>query len=287
MVNWVGASRGTWAACALLALSAVLPATAGAAAPAAVASTDLVAQAEQYAAQAFEAYRQGRHTDAVALYELAYASAPSADALYNIARVYDVGLRDRERALAAYERCLLEPGATPERVARAGERIGQLRRPEPRPLPAQSWPGEADSPPAPRLPSPPLPAGDAAEEQSWSWLRGAAVIAGAAGIVGLGAGVGFGVAASSDARRANAACSGNLCRTQQGVDAARSAATRATLATVGVGVGTALLASGAALWLVSGSGTAEAALEGAPRAGVKLTPVAGRREVGVAMEGRW
>lgn len=282
MATWHEAWIPTWAARALLALTLSIPATARAAPLPATESADAVAKAEQLAARAFEAYSRGRHAEALDLYEQAYASAPSADALYNIARVHDVGLDDHTRAIAAYERCLLEPGASPERLARAGERLLQLRSAAARALPAQSWPAQAS------VPLPPAPVrSEPAPLQRWSWLRGASVISGAAGVIGLGVGIGFGVAATSDARRANAACDGNRCRSQPGVDAAESASERATLATVGVGAGMALLASSVTLWLLSDGGPAEREAQPELQPGVGLAPVAGTRELGLAVEGRW
>jgi hypothetical protein len=284
MATWFRASRRPWGVPTLLALALSVPSLAAAAEPDdASDGSDAVLLAEQYAAQAFEAYQQEHHAEAVALYEKAYASAPSADALYNIARIYDVGLHDRARAIAAYERCLLERGATPERLERAGERLLQLRHAETQTLPAESWP------PEPRVPAPPPPLVEAqtAPQRSWSWLRGASVISGAVGVVTLGAGIGFGVAATSDAGRANAACTGNLCRTQRGVDAAKSASTRATFATVGVGVGATLLASSVTLWLLGDRASSQDETESESRAGVGFTPVASSRELGMAVEGRW
>lgn len=279
MANGGRASRQTRVLRALLTVALSLPALAAAEAPTPVESADAVEQAEQYAARAFEAYQQGRHADAVALYEQAYASAPSADALYNIARIYDVGLHDRSRAIAAYERCLLERGATPERLQRAGERIVQLRRSEAQELPSERWPAEASV----QLPPAPSTVSDQEPRHGWSTLRGAAVISGAVGVVSVGAGLGFGVAAMSDADRANAACTGNRCRTQRGVDAAKSASARATLATAGVGVGAALLATSVTLWILGANGETER--EAPPR--VSFTPVAGERELGMAVQGKW
>jgi hypothetical protein len=109
------------------------------------------------------------------------------------------------------------------------------------------------------------------------------VISGVVGVVSVGAGLGFGLAAMSDADRANAACTGNRCRTQQGVDAAQSASTRATLATTGVGIGTALLATSVTLWILGANGDAEG--EAPPRVG--FTPVASERELGMAVQGKW
>jgi len=234
--------------------------------------------AEGYAAQAFEAYARRQYADAVALYERAYATAPSADALFNIARVYDIGLRDRTLATAAYERCLIEPGASPERIERASERIQVLRQSERAVPESEHRPMDAG---AAALP---------AQAPSTSELRPhssgppvAALITGAAGVVGIGVGLGFGVSVLADADTANAACNENRCTSQRGVAAAKSASTKATLATTSVSVGAALLVTGVALWLLDGESEAEPPV--AP--GVRLTPVAGASELGVALGGTW
>jgi tetratricopeptide (TPR) repeat protein len=237
-----------------------------------------VLTAEGYAAQAFEAYGRKHYAEAVALYEQAYATAPSADALFNIARIYDIGLRDRALAIAAYERCLSEPGSTPERLERVSERLLGLRRTEravlesehgPVPAGAAALPVQAPSASEPRPHSSALPT--------------AALITGAAGVVGIGVGLGFGLSVLSDADTANAACNENRCTSQQGVAAAKSASTKATLATTGVSVGAALLVTGAVLWLLDG----ESEVEQPAPPGVRLTPVASASELGVALGGTW
>lgn len=265
-------SRASLSAWLVLATALSVPSLARAEDPPAAESESPVVAAERYAAQAFEAYGQKRYTDAIELYEKAYATAPSADALFNIARVYDIGLGDRGRAITAYERCVAEPGASAERLERASERLVLLRRAERAPLQTEptGWvaaPAPAPSPPEPRAPS--------------TALRTAAWISGAAGVVGVGVGIGFGVAALSDANTANAGCDGNRCSSERGVAAARSAATHATLATTGVSAGAALLATAAVLWLLDGDeGRAETP-------GVRLAPVAGAGQLGMAVGGGW
>jgi tetratricopeptide (TPR) repeat protein len=245
-------------------------------APPAAEVADQVSAAERFAAQAFEAYGKKQYSEAVALYEQAYASVPSADALYNIARVYDIGLQDRVRAIAAYERCLSEPGASLERLARASERLLVLRGAESANLESKHTPvqaGAAAQAPAPGEPDP---------HPGLSSLRVAALISGATGVVSLGVGLGFGVAVLADADQANAACEGNLC-TSEGVAAAQSASTKATLATTGVCVGAALLVTSATRWLLGAEGDSE----GGAQPGVRFTPVASANEFGVGLGGNW
>ena len=265
-------SRASMSAWLLRATTLSVPSLAQAEGPAAVESESPVIAAEQHAAQAFEAYGQKRYADAIALYELAYATAPSADALFNIARVYDVGLGDRARAIAAYERCVAEPGASLERLERASERLVALRRAERAKLQAEPTGWAAAPLPAPSQPAPREPS---------AALRTAARMTGSAGVVGVGVGLGFGVAVLSDARTANAGCDGNRCSSERGVAAARSAATRATLATTGVSVGAALLVTAAVLWFLDGDEERD------ETPGVRFTPVAGAGQLGMAVGGGW
>jgi len=233
-----------------------------------------VLAAERLAAQAFEAYGRKQYAEAVALYEQAYASAPSADALYNIARIYELGLHDRARAIAAYERCAAEPGADLERVESASERLRELRRSPPLQPEAAGKAVPVDSTLS-RLPAPGQP-------EPGSSLRAAAWIAGAGGVVGLGVGFGFGMTVLSDARRANASCDGNRCTSPRGVAAAHAASSHATLATTGVVVGAALVLTSAALWFWDAH---DSARETATR--VRVTPVADESELGMALGGSW
>ena len=276
MANGFKASSSAWAGRALLATALSVPALARADAPPAAEVADPILAAERSAAQAFEAYGRKQYAEAIALYEQAYTSAPNADALYNIARIYDIGLRDRARAIAAYERCLAEPGASLERLERSSERLLELRRP--------AADLESERPPVPAgSTAPPLQAMSEPERAHSSRLRVTALISGAAGVVSLGVGLGFGAAALSDADTANASCNGNRCSSERGVAAAKSAATHATLATTGVAVGAALLVTGAALWLWDAH--SDPVREEASR--VRFTPVAEASELGLALGGSW
>jgi tetratricopeptide (TPR) repeat protein len=240
-----------------------------------------VARAELSAAQAYEAFQRRDYASAVALYQKAFEAAPSADALFNIARVYDLGLRDRPLAITFYRRYVSDPGATPDRIKRANERLTELREAEAAELttrPAAPQPAPAGAPvvaPA----SAPLEQDAGAE---WSSSRITALTLGAAGAVVLSVGVGFGISLLSTAERANRECDGNDCSSQRGVDAARAAARDARWANWSLGVGGGLLAGATLMWLLDPG--AEPAAEPAR---MKLSPVAGAGELGVALAGRW
>ncbi len=249
----------------------------------AAASAPDVAEAERSAAQAYEAFQRRDYASAVALYQRAFEAAPSADALFNIARVYDLGLRDRPLAITFYRRYVSDPGATPERIERANERLTELREAEiaeltTRPAgPRAVQPAPAPAPVA--APSAPLQQDRGAD---WSGTEIAALASGAAGAVVLGVGAVYGISLLSTAERANRECDGNDCSSQRGVDAARDAARDARWANWGLGVGGGLLAGATLLWLL-----APGAEQAAPPASMKLSPIAGAGELGVALGGRW
>ena len=238
-------------------------------APAPAAAPD-VALAEQYAAEAFEAYQARDHAHAVSLYLQALAAAPSADILYNIARVYDLGLRNRPRAIDYYERYTLEPEAVPSRVEAARQRLFELHAAE---RASNSEPGMGTiarefplDAPLVAAPSP----GAADERDDLSALRVAAISLGTAGLVGVAIGVGFGLSARSQSEAWKQDCDGNVCTSQRGVDAAEAATRRATISTLAFGAGGGLLALAAVLWIVDGANESSAsessALDFAPRA---------------------
>jgi hypothetical protein len=238
-----------------------------------------VALAESYAAQAFEAYGNRQYANAIALYKKAYDAAPSADALYNIARVYDFGLRDRPLAISFYRRYLLDPGAIPERIGRASQRLNELREAEAAEQRAASAP--VASAPAPAAPPSSPSATDSGD--GWSTLQVVAVVSGAVGVVGVGVGAGFGLSVLADADTVDSYCDGNLCSSQRGVDVAKSASTKASIATLGISVGAGLLATGATLWLL-----APTAVPGQDHATtLRLTPVASRSKLGMELSGAW
>jgi hypothetical protein len=86
-----------------------------------------VLSSEQWAAEAYEAYSREDYRGAIALYTRAYEAAPDGAILYNIARIYDTKLGNRQLAATFYGRYVAEPGAYTERVAFAKQRISVLR----------------------------------------------------------------------------------------------------------------------------------------------------------------
>lgn len=239
-------------------------------------------RAEAYAAQAFDAYGQKDYSTAVALYRKAYATFPTADMLFNIARIYDVGLADRALAIRFYREYVVDPEAEVQRVQIAFERLARLEAPGAVTVapPAQAAAASAEPKPAS---TDPTGAVAASQARLWTPLRVGAIVAGTVGLVGIGVGAGFGVAALADAGTAREYCAGNRCDSQRGVDAAHSASKSANIATVGFALGGTLLAAGVALlWSESGSGSAEHA-----DARVEWTSVATDSQLGLGLSGRW
>ena len=280
MANDLHHRNARWAARIALTLPLCFSAPALAQTPASAGAAASVLQAEDYAARAFEAYGKRDYAEAVALYQMAYDSAPSAEALYNIARVYDLGLRDRPLAIAAYRRYLSDPGASPTYIRSANARLVVLREAE---LAVNATSPASVSAPVPAAPptASAVAAGPASEAAPrWSSSQIAGLLVGTAGVASLGVGIGFGVLALRDADRANGLCDENRCRSQRGVDAAKAASTHATIATVGVSAGLGLMATGAALWLAGGGSTEQPA----PSA-LQVAPLSSASEFGLLLSG--
>jgi hypothetical protein len=303
-----------WVCIAMLAFS--WPARAWAEPPVAALREADMQRAERYAARAFSAYRDKDYPTAVALYLQAYDAAPSADMLFNIARIYDTGLSDRALAMRYYREYIAAPDAEPARISLASERVARLSTTgeagaatPSAPARGQSEPDGSSAPsahaappahgvalvPAPAtreldassfatVPGPASAAGSTgATAAPWTPLQVGAIVAGTVGLVGIGLGAGFGVAALSDASTAREDCDGNLCSSSRGVDAARAATESANIATVSFAVGGTLLAAGMVLlWLGHEDGAAHEA-----EASVHWSPVASNSELGVACTGRW
>jgi len=245
------------------------------------AASNDVARAESYAAEAFEAYNRKDYTEAVVLYMKALEASPSADILYNLAKIYDTKLKDRELAMKFYRRYIADPGAEPERVRQANSRLAELRELETAasaPAPAaggKAGPKTADAAGEARKLPPDQGAG-------LSTLQIAGLVTGLVGIGSLAVGTVFGLAAKSDADTAKELCNGNDCVDQSGVEAAKDASKKATISTVSFVAGGALTVVGAVL-LVSGSRTTPEH----DTAGLSFTPYFGPGSLGTNVSGRW
>jgi len=248
------------------------------------AQSDQVERAEAYAAEAFAAYGKKDYTGAISLYMKALAASPSADILFNVARIYDTKLGDRELASKFYRRYIAEPGAEPDRVRMANERLlvlRQLERAEQQQR-ASGGPGSARLPNAgedrtsvryPRQPPP--------EPEGMSGRAIAGIAVGAAGLVGLGVGTGFGFAAKSEADVVKAECDGNQC-SQRGLDEAEEARQAADISTIAFIAGGSLAAIGTGL-LIWGLRTSDRD----DTARLQVAPFAGAGALGTQLTGRW
>jgi hypothetical protein len=243
-----------------------------------------VALAERNAAAAFEAYRAHEYGRAISLYEQALAAAPSADILYNIARVYDVGLRDRRLAIQYYERYRAHPSATPELFETATRRLAELRAAEAATsvAPADGANAIAREFPVDASTRPPAAPISTPTERGVHPLEVTALAFGAAGLVGIGLGIGFGLSARAEEDTWGRDCNGNQCNSQRGVDAAESAARSASIATVGFAVGGGLLAVGTVLWLIDTNSEVPS-----NAASLRVTPALGSSSVGGTLSGRF
>jgi len=255
--------------------------------PALAAGNSNVVRSEQYAAAALEAYQRKEYTEAVTLYERAYALTPNAHIiLYNIARIYDVGLGSRRLAIDYYERFVAEVGAAPIRIQSATQRIAELHAAEQAAANETAVNREAASEAAanaPGAPVGPTPATSSASKAAgWTTRELTALALGGVGIASVGFGVGFGVSAGSYQDTWRKYCSGNVCSSQIGIDAAESARIQARVATVSFVAGGALIALGSVLWFMDYSS------EG-PSAATALTllPVASMSEIGGAVSGHF
>jgi hypothetical protein len=137
---------------------------------------------------------------------------------------------------------------------------------------------------APTL-TPAIAPNDAEPGAGWSPLRATGFASELLGVACLGVGVGFGVSVLNHADTANALCDGNRCTSQRGVEAAKTAATQATLATVGVASGAALIVTGAIFWFAGARDSSASGERAAPD--VSVRPVASSSELALALSGRW
>lgn len=217
------------------------------------APTDVV-RAEAYASDAFNAYSRQDYAGAVALYQEALQAAPSADILYNLARIYDTKLKDRGQAIEYYQRYTLDTGADPNRLRVASGRLAELRQLETiatvAPAGSATAPVAASVPKSTRSTPPSSP-----RERGLSSVQIAGLVTGALGVAGMGIGVGFGLKAKSEAGEAEQFCDGNACTTQGGVDASHAAKAAATVSTIAFVAGGALTLLGVTALLLGSGGT--------------------------------
>lgn len=229
-------------------------------------SAAAIDEAEQFAEDAFDAYAHRDFRRAIALYEMALAAAPSADILYNLARVYDLGLNDTPNAVAYYRKYIAHSRARRPRSELAQQRIRELTGDNAALLAPSSAAAAASPPTASASPPSTAPAagsplgapvlasgaqaGGAEADGATTWTTSeltAAALTGA-GAVALSVGIGFGVSAYAERNTWRSMCDGNDCASQSAVDAARSAARKADVATVALASGGGLLALAAGFW---------------------------------------
>ena len=262
-------------------LALVLSARAGAADGAVItpseASAQHVAEAEALAERAYAAYVARDYAVAVALYHQAFERAPSADALFNIARIYDLGLRDRTLAMSFYRRYLSDPGALPERIERATLRLSELRVAERAELAARP-----EHTPAPLASATRLEANADDNRDGLSGWRVAAVALGTTGAIATGIGVIL--------RRRRRCCRTPIAPTPTAMTTTAARGRASTPrgpphVTRRWPRGASRRARdcwrpGALLWVLDPNGAA-------PRSDARVEPIASASELGLALAGSW
>jgi hypothetical protein len=187
-------------------------------------------RAESLAALARDELGRGDTQKAIQLYNEAYAAAPAAILLFNIAAVHDQTLKAGE-ALTFYRRAVSAGDLDPALVARANERIAALEKAE-----------------APIILKP-MP--KSAEDRGWHPLRIAGVVSAGTGVVALGVtGILAAIAKSKDSD-AESFCDGDRCTNPRALELTDDARGLASAATVMFVTGAVLVAGGVVLWLVA------------------------------------
>jgi hypothetical protein len=223
----------------------------------------VTARAQAGADQAYEAYQRGEYPQAIALYLDSYRLVPTADALFNIASIYDKKLHDVQLAAEFYRRCAASPDASSDLVERSTSRLAALSSP-PSPLAA------------PPVVAPMRPTSSGSDPGSA--MRTVGLIAGAIGVAGIGTGTAFGLMAQSQHSRATSAgCGNGSCPTQAAAATEEDAATKANISTVAFAVGGAVFVGGVLLYLLAPRRADEPA--------VTAAPIVGPGALGVAISG--
>jgi hypothetical protein len=238
-----------------------------------------VARAEAFATEAYDAYARKDYAAAVALYLKALDASPSADIVYNLARIYDTKLKDRKQAIEFYRRYTQDTGAEPSRLRVANQRLQELRELESAATepPAKHTMAGAAGAAHTELPAPKAAPPPAASKGGMTGVQLAGLITGAAGVAGLGVGIGFGIAAWSSSDVVHEMCDGNSCSTQEGVDAAHDASRYASVSTVAFIAGGALTVLGVTLLIAGAPADTERS--------VNLIPALGRGSLGAVARG--
>ncbi len=246
-----------------------------------------ISDAERLANVAFEQHAAGKYPEAIASYLKVYELSKSAVVLFNVATIYDRKLHERELAAEYFRRYLHAPDAEPELVQKANERLTTLKKEsdaEEAKRAAIAVPVAPLTPvAAPLAAAAPAPAA-ATEPRAESASRGrplrtAAIVVGAAGVLGLGASAVLGILAKGKNDDANAVCKGTECATDQGVTLARQAGTFATASTVSFVAGLALVGGGITLYLAAPKDTLYSAAQ------VKVGPALGLGQAGLQLNG--
>jgi hypothetical protein len=138
--------------------------------------------------------------------------------------------------------------------------------------PAEAPPAVAPAIFAPLANSPP------AEQSNWSTMKTLGLVAGGAGVVGIGVGTYFGFRAISKMNQAeDGSCANGLCQDQADLELTQQASDAAVVSNIAFAAGGALVLTGAALFFLAPASKEQA---------LRVTPYFSGREGGIAVGGR-
>ncbi|MFC1641368.1 tol-pal system YbgF family protein [Myxococcota bacterium] len=256
-------------------------------------------EVEKLSADAFAKYHQGDYRGAVALYLRAYETQPVAALLYNLAKIYDGKLQDRELAIEYYRKYIASTGADPKLVETAASRVRELRvqqdaarmategQTEARPEPPPTATPAPDSTPSQPSPEPrrntgkpeSTPADGGGDGRT---MRTVGYVIGGVGAACIGFGSVAGLVAKFKDGDADNHCNGDNYCDQTGLDQTDSAKTWAGVAT-GTWVAGGLFVTAGVLMVVLARSEPEAGSPPAVAVGPTLRDGAG----GLVLKGVW
>jgi hypothetical protein len=218
--------------------------------------------AQELIDRAYELHATGDYAASIAMYLRAYEISGAGVILLNVATIYDRKLHERELAAEYYRRYVRAADAEPELVQKATLRLSALKQEDANP-PLPAHPTAAEVSPAVETHSSMSPSfaapteAAAADDRATARereIRTAGIVAGSAGVAGLGASLVLGLLAKGKNDDANALCNGDACSSSEGVHLAHQAGTLATASTVTFCAGLALAGAGLTMILLAPRG---------------------------------
>ncbi len=234
-------------------------------------TSDVQAAASKAAEEGLTLYRSHDYRKAIERFLDAYSRDPDPNLMFNIARCYEA-LGDGPAAIEKYELFLSKPGGDIGGRTKAEEALKRLRTKKEAP------PREANS--GAVVPTKEAVNGSAADQHAGlATTQVVGLVAGAAGILGLGVGTAFGLRAKSKNDDAGKLCNGSACQNSEAIRLTDDARGAATVSTVGFVAGGAFVVGGALLYFFSSPPKAPTAAQ--------VVPHVGSQSASISLMGVW